>query len=62
MDSIIRTGGSSVDRSADIRGLSTDTKPTKANGNEVPHGSTFICMDTGECFMFDANNDTWYQI
>ena len=34
MDSIIRTGGSSVDRSADIRGLSTDTKPTKANGDE----------------------------
>ncbi len=60
MESIVRTGGSSVDRSADIRGLSTDTKPTKADG--VPHGSTFIEMDTGDCFMFNANNDTWYQI
>ena len=60
MESIIRTGGSSVDRSADIRGLSTDTKPTKADG--VPHGSTFIEMDTGKCFMFNINNDTWYEI
>ena len=62
MESIIRTGGSSVDRSADIRGLSTDTKPTKANGDNVPHGSTFIEMNTGNCFMYNANNDTWYQI
>ena len=62
MESIIRTGGSSVDRSADIRGLSTDTKPTKANGINVPHGSTFIEMDTGDCWMYNVNNDTWYQI
>lgn len=62
MESIVRTGGSSVDRSADIRGLSTDTKPTKANGNDVPHGSTFIEMNTGACFMYNANNDTWYQL
>lgn len=62
MDSIIRTGGSSVDRSADIRGLSTDTKPTKANGDKVPHGSTYIEMNTGKCFMYNANNDTWYEI
>ena len=62
MESIIRTGGSSVDRSADLRGLSTDTKPTTANGNDVPHGSTYIEMDTGDCYMYNKNNDTWYSI
>ena len=58
--SIVRVGGSAVDKSADIRGLSTDTKPTDANGDNVPHGSTFIEFDTGDCYMFDKNTDTWY--
>ena len=62
MESIVRTGGSSVDRSADLRGLSTDTKPTTANGNDVPHGSTWINMDDGSTFMYNKNNDTWYAI
>ena len=60
--SIVRTGGSSVDHSADLRGLSTDTKPTAANGNDVPHGSTFLCMDSGEMWMYNKNNDTWYLV
>lgn len=59
---IVRTGGSSIDRSADIRRLSTDTKPTRANGYEVPHGSTFIEIDTGDCYMYHEPSDTWYQI
>lgn len=59
---IVRTGGSSIDRSADIRGLSTDTKPTKAAGFEIPMGSTFIAMDTGDCFMYNANTDVWYEL
>ena len=60
--SIVRTGGSDVDHSADLRGLSTDTKPTAANGNDVPHGSTFLCMDNGEMWMYNKNNDTWYLV
>ena len=59
---IVRTGGSSIDRSADIRKLSTDTKPTKALGFEVPHGSTWISMDTGETYMYNADTDQWYEI
>ena len=59
-ENVIRMGGSSVDKSADIRGLSTDTKPNKNDG--VPHGSTFIEMDTGNCWMFNETNNTWYQI
>lgn len=60
--SIVRTGGSDVDHSADLRGLSTDTLPTAANGDDVPHGSTYFCMDTGTCFMYDKNSDTWYSV
>ena len=62
MDSIVRVGGSSVDKSADLRGLSTYDKPTAANGYNVPHGSTYIEMDTGDCYMYNKNNDTWYAV
>lgn len=60
--SIVRTGGSDIDHSADLRGLSTDIKPTAANGDDVNHGSTFLCMDTGELWMYNKNNDTWYLV
>lgn len=60
MESIVRTGGSSVDRSADLRGLSTDVKPTAANGYDVPHGSTWLCLDTADVWFYNKNNDTWY--
>lgn len=59
---IVRTGGSSIDRSADIRGLSTDTKPTKAAGFEISHGTTFFCMDDSTCYMYNVNTDQWYEI
>lgn len=60
--SIVRTGGSDVDHSADLRGLSTDIKPTAANGDDVAHGSTFLNMDNGELWMYNKNNDTWYLV
>ena len=60
METIVRTGGSSVDRSADLRGLSTDVKPTAADGYDVPHGSTWLCLDTADVWFYNKNNDTWY--
>lgn len=42
----------------DYRGLSSDTKPT----TNVPNGSTFIEMNTGNVFMFDEENTQWRQI
>lgn len=60
--SIIRVGGSNVDQSGDYRGLSTDEKPTAVQGYDVPHGSTYFCMDTTTCYMYDKNTDTWYEI
>ena len=60
--SIVRTGGSDVDHSSDLRGLSTDIKPTAANGDDVAHGSTFLNMDNDELWMYNKNNDTWYLV
>ena len=60
MSSIVRTGGSNVDNSADLRGLSIDIKPTKANGDNVPHGSIWYNMDNNTKYMYNADNDTWY--
>lgn len=35
-------------------GLFTDTKPTG-----VSNGSTFLEMDTGDVYIFDAENEEW---
>lgn len=51
---VTRNDGGIIDPPADYRGLSTDTKPEKA-----PNGSTFIEMDTGEAFFFDADSEQW---
>ena len=56
-----------------IDGLSTDTKPTVtyieygSDGREVgrmgiPNGSIFTEIDTGDTYMYDADNTTWYQV
>lgn len=60
--SIVRVGGSSVDQSADLRGLSTDEKPTAASGVDVPHGTTYFCMDNSVKYMYNKNTDTWYAV
>ena len=38
----------------DYRGLSSDTKPSG-----VGNGSTFLEIDTGAKYMYDAENDEW---
>jgi len=38
-------------------GLSTDTKPTDA-----ANGSSFIEIDTGKVYLFDAAGETWNEI
>lgn len=42
------------EKAYDLRGLSTDSKPTT-----VPNGSTFLEMDTGDVYIFDADNTQW---
>lgn len=41
----------------ELKGLSSESKPLDA-----PNGSTFLEMDTGSVYMFDATNGTWYKL
>ena len=56
-----------------IDGLSIDTKPIVtyieygSDGREIgrmgiPNGSIFTEIDTGDTYMYDADNMTWYQV
>ena len=42
----------------ELRGLSTDTKPT----DNVSNGSVFIEIDTGNIFFFDGVSKEWKGI
>jgi hypothetical protein len=56
-----------------LDGLSTDTKPTVtyieygSDGREVgrmgiPNGSLYTEIDTGDTYMYDADNTTWHKV
>lgn len=53
------TNGNGQVKSCDFRGLSTDTKPTDLS---VGNGSTFIEIDTGKIFLYDAAGSIWYEV
>lgn len=43
-----------------LKGLSTDTKPIDTfGGSKLLNGSTFYTMDTGDIYMYDAENQRW---
>lgn len=46
----------------ELRGLSTDTKPTEIEGNDLNNGSIFIEIDTGKIFFFDGESKTWKEV
>ena len=46
----------------EFRGLSDDDKPTSVNGGTIENGSTFIEIDTGDTYMYDLENTTWYKV
>lgn len=46
----------------ELRGLSTDTKPTEINGQTIGNGSIYIEMDTGTIFFYDAENEEWKEV
>lgn len=46
----------------ELRGLSTDNKPTAINGRSIDNGSQFIEIDTGKVYLFDAENQQWKEI
>lgn len=47
----------SVTNGREYVGLSTDTKPTDINEN----GASFLEMDTGDVYLFDAENTAWIK-
>lgn len=46
----------------ELRGLSTDTKPTEINGKTINNGSTFIEIDTGKLYFYDLSNEEWKEV
>lgn len=49
---------SNNDKEIELRGLSTDTKPT----NDIANGTTFIEIDTGKIYLYDAENELWKEM
>lgn len=47
--------------SAELRGLSTDTKPTEIDGKTINNGSVFVEIDTGKIFFYDLENEQWKE-
>ena len=46
----------------ELRGLSTDAKPTQLNEDQyVDNGSVFIEIDTGKIFFYDLDSTTWKE-
>lgn len=46
----------------ELRGLSTDDKPTIIENQLVDNGSSFIEIDTGKVYLFDLENKEWKEI
>lgn len=46
----------------EFRGLSTDTKPTTLNDEDINNGSTFIEIDTGKIYFYDLDSKEWMEI
>lgn len=50
-----------------LRGLATDEKPvdviTFSTGQiTLANESEYECVDTGELYLYDAENEQWYQV
>ena len=52
-------GNSKGESIVELRGLSTDTKPTTIGEDKVGNGSVFIEIDTQKMYFFDAENQEW---
>jgi hypothetical protein len=46
---------------AELRGLSTDTKPTQIGNKAIGNGSVFVEIDTGNIFFYDLDSETWKE-
>lgn len=46
----------------ELRGLSTDEKPTAINNGSIENGSQFIEINTGDVYLYDLENKEWINI
>ena len=46
----------------ELRGKSTDTKPTTIDGKTIGNGSAFIEIDTGKVYLFDGETQEWNEV
>jgi len=61
MVSILRQGNQNA--ASFLRGLSSDTKPVVKFGDVfMANGSVFEEIDTGDKYMYDAENEVWHRV
>lgn len=48
--------------SAELRGLSTDTKPTEIGEKLIDNGSVYLEMDTQKISFYDLENEQWKEV
>lgn len=46
----------------ELRGLSTDEKPTTLNNGDVENGSVFIEIDTGDVYLYNEDDTEWLPV
>ena len=46
----------------ELRGLSTDTKPTTIGEDKIGNGSVFVEIDTQKLSFFDDTSKTWKEV
>lgn len=47
--------------SVELRGLSTDEKPTTLDEKKIDNGSIFIEIDTQKIYFYDLENEEWKE-
>ena len=56
-----KDGGKEYDL-VELRGLSTDTKPTEFNNDiAIDNGSVFVEINTGKLYFYDLESETWKE-
>lgn len=46
----------------ELRGLSTDTKPTTIENGVIDNGSVFVEIDTQKLAFYDGANSVWKEV
>lgn len=58
-NSVTRRDGET--KEIELRGLSTDTKPTQLDNKDIANGTVFIEIDTQKLYFFDETSKAWKE-